>query len=143
LRKSLGKGIAHYRTIAILFGSILCGMCGSLWVFYSGAIPPSLARYGWTFLPWLMLLLGGSNRGSFVGAFVLVALNKLIVYYKYVFVGILPFDVVWLNYILLGLVTVIILIYRPQGITRDKRTVPRDILRLAQKELGPSKGRDL
>ena len=140
--KSLGKPITHYRTIAILFGSILCGMSGTLWVLYSGAITPTLARYDWTFLPWLMLLLGGmgSNRGSFVGAFLLVAVNKLIVYYKFAFVGILPFDVVWLNYILLGLVTAIILIYRPQGITRDKRTVPRDILRLAQKELGPNQG---
>lgn len=140
--KSLGKNITHYRTIAILVGSVLCGMCGSLWVLYSGSITPSLTRYDWTFLPWVMLLLGGmgSNRGSFIGAFVLVTLNKLIVYYKYTFVGILPFDVVWLNYILLGLVTAIILIYRPQGIMQEERTVPRGTVRPAQKELGPSKG---
>ncbi len=116
--RSLGKDITRYRTVAILVGSTLCGFAGSLWVMYSGAVTPTYARFDWTFLPWLMILLGGmgSNRGALVGTFVFVSLNKLILYYKYAFVGILPFDVVWLNYLLLGLITILILIYRPEGL---------------------------
>jgi len=135
--RSLGKNITTYRSISILFGSLLCGIAGSLWVLYGGAVTPTYGRFDWTFLPWLMILLGGmgSSRGVFVGTFIFVALNKLIVYYKYAFVGILPFDIVWLNYILLGLITILILIYRPEGIVREKWTAPKQNLSAADKEV--------
>ena len=122
--RSLGKDITRYRTTSILFGSLLCGIAGTLWVLYSGAVTPTYARFDWTFLPWLMILLGGmgTNRGTLVGTLIFVTLNKLIIYYKSAFVGILPFDVIWLNYILLGLITILILIYRPEGIVREVRT---------------------
>jgi branched-chain amino acid transport system permease protein len=69
-----------------------------------------------------MILIGGmgSNRGTLVGTAIVVSLNKLITYYKYAFVGILPFDIIWLNYLLLGIITLLILIYRPEGIVREK-----------------------
>lgn len=138
--RSLGKNITVYRSISILFGSLLCGIAGSLWVLYGGAVTPTYGRFDWTFLPWLMILLGGmgSSRGVFVGTFIFVALNKLIVYYKYAFVGILPFDIVWLNYILLGLITILILIYRPEGIVREKWTAPKQNLSAADKEVKAS-----
>jgi branched-chain amino acid transport system permease protein len=124
--RSLGKDITRYRTVSILIGSTLCGFAGSLWVMYSGAITPTYARFDWTFLPWLMILLGGmgNNRGTLVGTFIFVALDKLIIYYKQTFAGILPFNVIWLNYLLLGLITILILIYRPEGIVRTGRTEP-------------------
>ena len=139
--RSLGKDITRYRTISILFGSLLCGIAGSLWVLYSGAITPTYSRFDWTFLPWLMILLGGmgSNRGTFVGTLIFVALNKLIIYYKYTFIGILPFDIVWLNYLLLGLITILILIYRPEGIVREKWTAPKEIPSIADKEVSASR----
>ena len=120
--RALGKNIIKYRTASIMLGSLLCGIAGSLWALYSGAITPTLARFDWTFLPWLMILIGGmgSNRGTLVGTAIVVSLNKLITYYKYAFVGILPFDIIWLNYLLLGIITILILMYRPEGIIREK-----------------------
>ena len=119
--RALGKNITHYRTASIMFGSLLCGIAGSLWAMYSTAVTPTLARFDWTFLPWLMILIGGmgSNKGTLVGTAIVVTLNKLITYYKYAFVGILPFDVIWLNYLLLGIITILILIYRPEGIVKE------------------------
>jgi branched-chain amino acid transport system permease protein len=119
--RALGKNIPQYRTASILIGSLLCGIAGSLWALYSGAITPTLARFDWTFLPWLMILLGGmgSNRGTLVGTAIFVTLDKLIIYYKYAFTGILPFNIIWLNYLLLGIITILILIYRPQGLVRE------------------------
>jgi len=127
--RSLGKDITRYRTVSILIGSTLCGFAGSLWVMYSGAVTPTYARFDWTFLPWLMILLGGmgSNRGALVGTFVFVTLDKLILYYKYAFAGIIPFDIVWLNYLLLGLITILILIYRPEGIVRTWQKEPSPV----------------
>lgn len=125
--RSLGKDITRYRTVAILIGSTLCGIAGSLWVMYSGEVTPTYARLDWTFLPWLMILLGGmgSNRGALVGTFIFVTLDKLILYYKYAFAGILPFDVIWLNYLLLGFITILILIYRPEGLVRTWQREPQ------------------
>jgi branched-chain amino acid transport system permease protein len=125
--RSLGKEITGFRTISILLGSLLCGIAGSLWALYSGAVTPTYARFDWTFLPWLMILLGGmgSNRGTLVGTLIFVTIDKLIIYYKFAFVGILPFNIVYLNYLLLGLVTILILIYRPEGIVREVRTPKR------------------
>lgn len=119
--RSLGKDIIRYRTTSIMLGSSLCGIAGSLWVLYSGAVTPTYARFDWTFLPWLMILLGGlgSHRGALVGTITFVTLNKLIIYYKFAFVGLLPFDIVWLNYLLLGITTILILIYRPEGIVGE------------------------
>lgn len=125
--RSLGKDITRYRTVAILIGSTLCGIAGSLWVMYSGEVTPTYARFDWTFLPWLMILIGGmgSNRGALVGTFIFVALDKLILYSKYAFAGILPFDIIWLNYLLLGFLTILILIYRPEGIVRTWQREPQ------------------
>jgi branched-chain amino acid transport system permease protein len=122
--RSLGKDITRYRMSSILIGSMLCGIAGTLWALYSGAVTPSYDRFDWTFLPWLMILLGGmgSNAGAVVGTFVFATLDKLITYFKYEFASFLPFDVVWLNYLLLGLLTIFILIYRPEGIVREKWT---------------------
>jgi len=119
---SLGKDITRYRMSSILIGSILCGIAGALWALYSGAVTPSYDRLDYTFLPWLMVLLGGmgSNVGTAVGTLVFVTLDELIDYFKYSFAPFLPFNVVWLNYLLLGLLTIFILIYRPEGIIREK-----------------------
>jgi len=121
---SLGKDITRYRMSSILIGSILCGIAGALWALYSGAVTPSYDRLDYTFLPWLMVLLGGmgSNVGTAVGTLVFVTLDELIDYFKYSFAPFLPFNVVWLNYLLLGLLTIFILIYRPEGIIREKWT---------------------
>jgi len=122
--RSIGKDITRYRMSAVLIGSILCGIAGALWALYSGAVTPSYDRFDYTFLPWLMILLGGmgSNIGTAVGTLVFVTLDELIDYFKYTFAPFLPFNVVWLNYLLLGLLTIFILIYRPEGIIREKWT---------------------
>lgn len=122
--KSLGKNITRYRMSSILIGSILCGIAGALWALYSGAVTPSYDRLNYTFLPWLMILLGGmgSNVGTAVGTLVFVTLDEFVDYFKYAFASFLPFNVVWLNYLLLGLLTIFILIYRPEGIIREKWT---------------------
>jgi hypothetical protein len=44
----------------------------------------------------------------------------LILYYKFYLQNILPFDVVWLNYILLGIIVMVILVFRPQGLIPEK-----------------------
>jgi branched-chain amino acid transport system permease protein len=117
-----GKDIARFRLIAMVIGSSLISISGALYVLYSQAANPSFFRFHWTFLPWLMVLLGGigNNIGVLIGTFIYNTIYKLIVFYKFALMGILPFDVVWLNYILLGILILLILIYRPQGLLPEK-----------------------
>jgi branched-chain amino acid transport system permease protein len=127
---ALGKSLVKYRAIAIVIGSAFCGITGVLWAFFNGSVMPGqFFRFNWTFLPWLMILLGGigNNKGALVGTTVFVALDKFITYYKHEFVGLLPFDVIWLYQILLGAITALILIYRPQGVLPERPYIPKDV----------------
>jgi branched-chain amino acid transport system permease protein len=120
--QSLGKNLPRCRLEAIVIGAVLASMGGALFVLYAGSVTPSFTRYTWTFIPWLMLLLGGigSNAGVLLGTATWFTIYDLILYYKYALQGVLPFDVVWLNYIVLGVVVMLILIFRPQGIIPEK-----------------------
>jgi branched-chain amino acid transport system permease protein len=120
--QSLGKNLPRCRLEAIVIGSVLASIGGALFVLYAGSVTPTFTRYTWTFIPWLMLLLGGigSNVGTLVGTATWFTIYDLILYYKYALQGVLPFDVVWLNYLLLGIIVMLILIFRPQGLIPEK-----------------------
>ena len=120
--QSLGKNLPRCRLEAIVIGSVLASIGGALFVLYAGSVTPSFTRFTWTFIPWLMLLLGGigSNVGTLVGTAAWFTIYDLILYYKFALQGILPFDVVWLNYILLGIIVMLILVFRPQGLIPEK-----------------------
>lgn len=127
---ALGKSIVKYRAIAIVIGSAFCGMAGVMWAFFNGTVMPGqFVRFNWTFLPWLMLFLGGigNNRGVLLGTTVFVALDRFITYYKHELVGVLPFDVIWIYQLLLGIITALILIYRPQGLLPERPYVPKEV----------------
>lgn len=117
-----GKNIAGFRFIAMIIGSTLISISGALYVLYSQAVTPTFFRFHWTFLPWLMILLGGvgNNIGVLIGTIIYNTVYKLIVFYKFALMEILPFDVVWLNYILLGALILVILVYRPQGLLPER-----------------------
>jgi hypothetical protein len=69
-----------------------------------------------------MVMLGGAanDLGVVAGTFIFVAVRQTIVFYSSVFAPFLPFDVVWLDTLLLGLALIFILIYRPQGLIPEK-----------------------
>ncbi|MEM4021678.1 MAG: branched-chain amino acid ABC transporter permease, partial [Nitrososphaerota archaeon] len=63
-----------------------------------------------------------NNLGAVVGAIIFVTLRELIVFYKYFFEAIIPFDVVWLEYLFMGIALIIVLMYRPEGLIPEKPT---------------------
>ncbi|RLF99527.1 MAG: hypothetical protein DRN47_03415 [Candidatus Wolframiiraptor sp.] len=86
-----------------------------------------------------MVIIGGAanNFGVLLGSALFVTLRKVITFYKDVFKPFLPFDVVWLEYLLLGIILIIVLIYRPEGIIPEKpsRTLSRRELDQIMREL--------
>ena len=123
--ESLGKDTTHIRIKVIMISAALAAIGGAVYAFYVGStIALAYDRASWTFWPFLMILLGGlaNNKGVVVGTFIFVAIRKLITYFKDSFEGFVPFDVVWLDFLLLGIILLLVLLYRPQGIFAEKPT---------------------
>ncbi|MGQ9788689.1 MAG: branched-chain amino acid ABC transporter permease [Candidatus Hadarchaeaceae archaeon] len=126
----LGVNIVSVKLKTMMISSAIAAVGGALYVFYSGAvISTAYTRASWTFIPWAMMLLGGSanNVGVVSGVFTFVFLRKLIVMYKTEFSPYLPFDVLWLELILYGVMVILILLYRPEGLIPEKRTKTLDL----------------
>lgn len=122
---SLGKDVARTRLKIFLIGSILGALGGALFGFYQGSVHPfGFTRTEWTFWPWVMVLLGGAgnNVGVAAGTMVFVAGRKLTSFYKGLLQPIIPFNIVWLDLILLGGVLLAVLLLRPRGILPEKPT---------------------
>ena len=122
---SLGKHIGRMRIKVIMVSAGLAAIGGALYSFYvAGTIAFAYDSVSWTYWPFLMILIGGlaNNRGVLAGTLIFVLIRKLIIYFKDSFESFVPFDVVWLDFLLLGSILLLILLYRPQGIFVEKPT---------------------
>ncbi len=123
--ESLGKNSRQIRIKIIIVSAALAAIGGALYAFYvGGTIAFAYDRASWTFWPFLMILIGGlaNNKGIIVGTFIFVLIRKLIIFFKDSLEGFVPFDVVWLDFLLLGIILLAVLLYRPQGIFPEKPT---------------------
>jgi branched-chain amino acid transport system permease protein len=123
---ALGKNVVGYRMKVLVLGTATAALAGGLYAFYTtGVIATAYNRVSWTFWPWVMVLLGGmaNNAGAVIGAFVFVTLRVSIIYYKQYLAGVIPFNVVWLDYLLLSITLLLVLMLRPQGILPEKPVI--------------------
>jgi len=122
---SLGKDVTKIRMKTIIIASIIGSIAGALDAFKAGGvISTSYHRVSWTFWPWVIVILGGAgnNLGVIVGTFIFAALRRFIDYYKGYLGPFIPFNVVWLDSLLLGIALIVIQMYRPEGIIKEKPT---------------------
>ena len=123
--EALGKDTTRIRIKVIMVSAALAAIGGALYAFYvGGTIAFAYDRASWTFWPFLMILIGGlaNNKGVLIGTLVFVVLRKFITFFKDSLEGFVPFDVVWLDFLLLGIILLVVLLYRPQGIFVEKPT---------------------
>lgn len=123
--ESLGKNTGRVRMKTIVVASAIAAIAGALYAVYVGStIAIAYDRASWTFWPFLMILIGGlaNNKGVLVGTLLFVALRKTIIFFKDSFEGFVPFDVVWLDLLLLGGILLAVLLFRPQGVVVEKPT---------------------
>ncbi|MBS7658621.1 MAG: branched-chain amino acid ABC transporter permease [Candidatus Bathyarchaeia archaeon] len=123
--KAYGKNVMMLRVKTVALGSSIASLAGALYSFYSvNVITTSFSRVEWTFYPILMLILGGAgnNVGALLGAFTFVLTKVLLITYKFEITSILhlPFQAVWLEYILFGVVMLLILLFKPEGLIKEK-----------------------
>ncbi len=122
---ALGKDTIRIRTRVIMVSAALAAIGGALYAFYAGGVIAfAYDRASWTFWPFLMILIGGlaNNKGVLVGTLIFVTLRKVIIFHKDSLAPAVPFDVAWLDFLLLGVILLVVLLYRPQGIMVEKPT---------------------
>ena len=125
---ALGKSPRSFRLQAFVLGSTLMGLAGALYVSFIGFVSPFDFLPILTFQVWAMLIAGGSgnNRGALLGALVVwtiwsasgVAVTKLVP----------PSHAAQgaaIQVILIGLLLILVLLYRPRGLIGEAAVVSR------------------
>ncbi len=130
--KSYGRDIMVLRVKTVAIGSAIASISGALYSMYTAnVIASSFSRVEWTFYPFLMILLGGlgNNRGVLSGVFAFVVAKVMLTTYKYEIKSTLhlPFEAVWLEYVLFGIVAILILYYKPEGLIKEKPIITKPI----------------
>ncbi len=135
--QAYGKNVMNLRIKTVAVGSSIAALAGALYSIYSvNVIATSFSRVEWTFYPILMVLLGGAsnNAGVLLGVFAFVTSRILLVTYKFEITSMLglPFEAIWLEYILFGVIMLLILVYRPDGLLKERPILTKPIIKAAK-----------
>ena len=124
--KSLGKAPNRVRLTAFVVGSMIMGLAGGLYATFYAFVSPQDVLPTLTFQIWAMLIVGGSgnNQGGILGAFLIWAawtasgwmLSKFAPVEAQLYTG-------TLQYIIIGMIIVGMLLWRPQGLLPEKLIV--------------------
>ncbi len=124
--RSLGKSPDRTRLTAFITGSVIVGLAGGLYATFYAFVSPQDVLPTLTFQLWAMLIVGGAgnNRGAILGTFLIWGawsasgwgLSRFAPVEVQIYAGTLQF-------ILIGLVIVGMLLWRPQGLFPEKLIV--------------------
>ena len=135
--KSIGKNVVHQHLYIFMLGSAIIGFAGAMLVTYDGLFTPSSYQpLRYTFLIWVMVLLGGTgnNYGAILGGFVvwfiwiqaapfaLFVINVLTnhlddtSYLKEHLTNSIPY----FRYLMMGLGLLLVMRYRSKGLLPEK-----------------------
>jgi len=126
--RSLGKNVFAYKLQALIVGGIIAGLGGAIYIMPSSANPMIFAT-SLTFFVWTALLLGGAATvfGPLLGAVIFWVLQAFLgsILPAMASVGLLgglsSSQAGALRFVLIGILLVLIVVIRPQGIVGDKR----------------------
>lgn len=118
---SLGKNVFSYKIQALVLGSMIAGLAGSLLAFYLQYINPRNFMPIETFYAWIAVVLGGSgnNKGTILGALILWTFFSGTRFAQ----GYLPFSPTQmgaLRILFIGLLLIMIMMFKPEGLLGKK-----------------------
>lgn len=114
--QSLGKHTVRTKLQSFVIGGCIAGFAGGLYAHYIGVTTPEQFLPEVTFIVWIGMIIGGtaSNRGAVVGGFVVITLYEITRFLPQI--GGNPRLVPSLRLIVIGLVLILLIRYRSQGI---------------------------
>jgi neutral amino acid transport system permease protein len=132
--RALGKNVYSYKMQALLLGGAIGGIAGIMLVFDQQFIQPDLFQSAITFYAFAALILGGTARifGPILGAiafwFLVEGADSFLghaVDHNFLGVGHLvdPTQIGTFRFVLVGLVIMLLVIFRPQGFLGSRREV--------------------
>jgi branched-chain amino acid transport system permease protein len=115
---SIGKNVNKYKLFVFVIGAFFAGIAGSLYAHYITFIDPSSFTVMESIAVLLMVVFGGmgSIKGSFIGALVLVIFPEMLR-----FLGMPSSVAAPLRQMIYGLLLIILMVKRPQGIIGEYR----------------------
>jgi branched-chain amino acid transport system permease protein len=119
----LGKDVTRVKLKSFAIGGMIAGLAGAVYAHYIGSVVAVTFVALITFLVWVALLLGGagSNVGAVVGAFLLVAFREGTRYLPDI--GGSATLVPSLRFIVIGLLLIVVVRYRPAGLFGDPNEI--------------------
>jgi len=125
--ETLGRDTRKLYVKVMTVSYAFTGVAGALFAYYGGyVVGLHFDRVSWTFWPVAMVILGGlaNYKGTIIGTTLFIALRRFILLYKAELEFMLPFSPVWLEDLLLGIILILMLIYRPRGLFPEKPEIP-------------------
>lgn len=117
--RSLGKGISLARAQIMLIGSVIAAISGVLFALNIGFVNTNDYVVTLTLDIWVMVVLGGlgNNRGALLGAALIATLDRFtqIAAIQLNMSG-FPIEFNYVRFILFGIILLLMLRYRPQGL---------------------------
>jgi len=119
--EALGKSTAKYKAQAFMLGSAMAGIAGGLYAQYLQCILPGMFMPMISFTVWIMVLVGGpaNNWGALLGAGLVELFDRGANIAKDYLA--LPVDPSNLQYILFGVLIILVLFYRPGGLLKESQ----------------------
>jgi ABC-type branched-subunit amino acid transport system permease subunit len=121
LAKALGKQTYWYKMQSFILGSVVMALGGVFLAHLTNYVGPGTLDPIWTFYVWVAVMLGGSGspRGAALGGFVVVGIREGPRFLDNV--GALPIDPGPLRLLSIGLLIIIVMRFRPQGLLPPQR----------------------
>lgn len=120
LAAALGINVVMYKIYAFVIGSFIVGLSGALWVHYTGSMHPNVFDLNFVFNIIAMLAVGGSSTitGAILGAAMITSFTHLArpIQEGFVLFGLNVPPLIGLIQVLMALMVVLIMIYRPDGL---------------------------
>lgn len=124
--ESVGKDTFVYKTQSFVLGSAVMGAAGTITALQLNFLVPSQFGPRWAFYVYIAVIVGGSgrNRGAVLGGLLLAVLLELPSFLR----DFVPFESVVTNLRLLviGLLVILVMTYRPWGILGDPEAMRRE-----------------
>jgi branched-chain amino acid transport system permease protein len=125
--RASGVDISRERLIAFVLSGAIMGMGGALYAHSVGVVTPDTFYLGLTFISLSMLVVGGMNSlsGAVLGVVILSAIIQVLRWFeKGIDVGGTVLTIPnGIQEIAIGIVMIVILMYRPSGLTQNRELV--------------------
>jgi branched-chain amino acid transport system permease protein len=126
--RSLGKDVTRIRAQVMLIGSVIAAIAGVLFAVNVGFVSTNDYIVTLTLDVWVMIVLGGlgNNRGALLGALLITVLDRATAIFAIQMnMAGTAIEFNYFRYIVLGLILLLMLAYRPKGLLPEPQQTTR------------------